>query len=162
MSEIRVHLANRDDAFIVAALVLQMDRAAGEPARAGFLREYADAWLADFDHRPTWLASLPDNTAIGLVQAGLIHKMPSLRRSTTSWIHVSLVYVRETERGQGVAERMLHRMIAWGSSNGVERYQLNAVPEARTLYERLGFSAPTDRMMELLTPSDPAIRPFGR
>src|SRR5699024_445114 len=121
----------------------------GERPREGFVDEYADAWLADFEHRPTWLACLPDHTVIGIVQAGLFRKMPSLRRPTTAWIHVSLVYVRPADRGQGVAERMLARMIDWGNGQGVERYQLNAVPEARTLYERLGFTAPTDRLMEL-------------
>ena len=162
VSEIRIRQAGRDDAFIVAALVLQMDRASGETPREGFITEYADAWLADFDHRPTWLACLPDNTAIGVVQAVLIRKLPSLRRPTSAWMHVSLVYVREADRGQRLAERMLQRMVAWGSGNGVERYQLNAVPEARTLYERLGFETPNGRLMELRTPVQPAIRPFDR
>ena len=29
------------------------------------------------------------------------------------------------------------------------RVQLNAVPEARTLYERMGFGPPSERLMEL-------------
>ncbi len=162
MGDIRIRMADRDDAFIVAALVLQMDRAAGERPREGFVDEYADAWLADFDHRPTWLACLPDGTAVGLVQAGLVRKLPSLRRPTTSWMHVSLVYVRPSERRRGLAERMLQRMIAWGAAHGVERYQLNSVPEARSLYERLGFRTPSGRFMELRVSSAERITPFGR
>ncbi len=162
VDDIRIRRADRDDAFIVAALVLQMDRGAGERPREGFVNEYADAWLSDFDHRPTWLACLQDGTAVGLVQAGLVRKLPSLRRPTTAWMHVSLVYVRPSERGHGLAERMLQRMISWGSVHGVERYQLNAVPEARSLYERLGFRAPSGRLMELRVSAADRITPFGR
>lgn len=146
--DIRVRMAERQDALIVAALVLQADLECGGSNRPGFLREYGDAWLADFARRPTWLAVLADHTAIGLVQTSQIDKMPSLCRPTTRWLHVSRVFVRQQSRGAGVAEQLLRAMVAWGGTHQVERYQLNSVPEARTLYERVGFAAPSDRLLE--------------
>ncbi len=155
-------MAERDDAFIVGALVLQMDLETGASRRDGFIQEYADAWLADFEHRPTWLACLPDHTAVGLLQTGLMHMLPSLRTDTACWIHVGLIYVRADHRGVGLAERMLRRMITWGSGHDVERYQLDTVPEARSLYERVGFRAPSGRLMELRVAAKERITPFGR
>lgn len=152
MSDVTVRPATRDDGFLVAGLVLAMDRDSGATSRSGFLGEYADAWLADFDRRPTWWASEPDGNPVGLLQAALHRKLPSLRRETTCWVHVGLVYVRPTHRRRGIAEDMLRAMLAWGQEAGVDRFQLNAEPAARSLYERVGFTQP-DRVMELRTPS---------
>ncbi|WP_431840993.1 GNAT family N-acetyltransferase [Calidifontibacter indicus] len=145
---ITIRQATRDDAFILGALTLQEGVAAGGVKRAGFITEYADAWLAQCEDMPTWIAFGDDGSAIGFVQTTLVRKLPSLRRATTNWIHVKNVFVIEPARGQKVAERMLTEMIAWGDENGVERYQLNAAPKARSLYERLGFGAPHERLME--------------
>ena len=56
-----------------------------------------------------------------------------------------LFLVVESARGNKVAERMLTEMIAWGDANNVSRYQLNAEPKARSLYERLGFTRLPER-----------------
>lgn len=149
---IQVRQAERDDALGVAALVLAMDREDGADARPGFLTEYADAWLLDVDRRPTWLAEESDGNPVGLVQTAMVRKLPSLRRPTTAWMHVALVFVRPTHRGRGIAERMLRDAVEWGVAQGVERFQLNAEPKARTLYERVGFTAPGERLMELRVP----------
>ena len=171
---IQVRQAERDDALGVAALVLAMDREDGADARPGFLTEYADAWLLDVDRRfgfafprfadlvrvgvdrrPTWLAEESDGNPVGLVQTAMVRKLPSLRRPTTAWMHVALVFVRPTHRGRGIAERMLRDAVEWGVAQGVERFQLNAEPKARTLYERVGFTAPGERLMELRVPPRP-------
>ncbi|MDE9364434.1 GNAT family N-acetyltransferase [Luteipulveratus sp. YIM 133132] len=152
MSPIRIEQARPDEAIALAALVLRADREDGTEGRAGFLDEYADAWLADRAHRPTWIATRPDGAPVGLVSTVVVRKLPSLRRPTTAWMHISLVYVVPEERGHGLAERMLRQVLEWGSEQGVERVDLGAVPEARTLYERVGFGAPDPRMMELRRP----------
>lgn len=141
-------MAAREDALIVAALVLQADLDAGAARRPGFLDTYAEAWLADVEHRPTWLACVEDGTVVGVVQATLVRKLPSLRRATTGVVHVSQVFVHPDHRGRGIAEGLLRAMLAWGGEQGVERYTLNAVPEARTLYARVGFGPPAERFME--------------
>ncbi|WP_350227114.1 hypothetical protein [Barrientosiimonas endolithica] len=50
---------------------------------------------------------------------------------------------------------MLRDAVEWGVAQGVERFQLNAEPKARTLYERVGFTAPGERLMELRVPPRP-------
>lgn len=144
---IRVRRAERDDAFIVGALVLAMDLESHAPNREGFIAEYADAWLSDYDHRPTWLACEPDGTAVGLLQATLVRRLPSLRRPVGCWVHVARVFVRPDHRGRGTAGRLLDRLLAWGAEHQVVRYQLSFVPAARGLYQRAGFTRP-DRLME--------------
>ncbi len=144
----RIVFAEREHAFILGALTLQADLAEGCSPREGFITEYADAWLAHYEDMPTWLAFGADGSAIGLVQTSWVRKLPSLRREATSWVHVKNVFVVPAARGNKVAERMLTEMIAWGEKNGVQRYQLNAEPKARSLYERLGFGAPHERLME--------------
>lgn len=148
MGEITIERATRDDGLAVAGMVLAMDREDGAAVRPGFLGEYADAWLADFAARPTWLAKQPDGNPVGLLQAALVRKLPSLRRETTSWVHVSLVYVRPAHRRLGLGESLIGAMIDWGDRTGVERYQLNSTPIGRSLYARMGFDAPDSRLME--------------
>lgn len=143
-----IRQATRDDALILGALTLQEGVAAGGATRPGFVIEFADAWLAQCEQMPTWIAFGDDGSAIGFVQTSLVRKLPSLRREASSWIHVKNVFVVEPARGNKVAERMLTEMIAWGDANNVSRYQLNAEPKARSLYERLGFGAPNGRLME--------------
>lgn len=144
----RITLASRDEALIVAALALQMDLEddAATP-RPGFLTEYADAWLADFDRRPIWLANETDGAAVGFVQAVRVQKLPRLRGPATSWLHLGQVFVTATHRGQGIGTRLLEAVQDWARENGVDRVQLNARPEARSVYERAGFEPP-ERLMQ--------------
>ncbi|KNX37173.1 GNAT family N-acetyltransferase [Luteipulveratus halotolerans] len=148
MSSIRITRATAEDAFALAALVLRADLERGASGRTGFIDEYADAWLAERDRRPAWIATEPDGDPAGLISTSVVRRLPSLRRPASSWMHVSLLYVVPNQRGQGLGEQLLRRMIVWGEGNGVDRFQLNAVPEARTLYERVGFTAPDPRLME--------------
>lgn len=143
----RIEFAQRDDAFVLGALNLRADLEGGADHRDGFIQEFADAWLRDYDNTPTWLAFADHGAALGYVQASLIRKLPSLRRPATSWMHVKGVFVVPDARGEGVAGQMLNEMFRWGAQHGVERYQLNAEDKARTLYERAGFTAPDHRLM---------------
>lgn len=139
--------ATRDEAFACAALRLRADLEAGQPNRPGFLTEYADAYLADFESVPTWLATKPDGDPIGLVQTALVHRMPTLARGARPWLYVAFVYVVPPERGRGLAETMLRTVDVWADAMGVERMLLNTRPQARPLYERLGFGSPEPRHM---------------
>lgn len=144
---VRIVRAEREHAFVLAALTVQADREDGGSPREGFLREFADAWLADYERMPAWIALETDGSALGMVITSKVDKLPSLCRETTCWIHVKNVFVVPDRRGEGIAERMLRAMTVWGEHEKVERYQLNAEPKARGLYERLGFGAPPDRLM---------------
>lgn len=147
---IEVTFAQRSDSRAVAQLVCAMDLEREPDSHVqGFIDRYADAWLADYEDRPTWIAELPNGEPIGLVQTSRIRRMPSLLRGDASWLQVSRVYVTPEKRSRGVGEQMLLAMISWGDEHGVDRYQLKAVPEARSLYGRVGFGGFDGRFMEL-------------
>lgn len=139
--------ASRDDAFALAALRLQMDLEAGESNRPGFLTEYADYFLAHFDALPTWIATSPDGSPLGMVQTAFIPRAPALRRPAEPMLYVAVVFVVASARGEGLAERMLRVVDAWADDKHVSRMMLNTRPKARSLYERVGFGAPEERHM---------------
>jgi GNAT superfamily N-acetyltransferase len=146
--DVRVREAVPTDAFSVAALHIQDERERGASLPSGFLDTLADAWLRDRARR-TWLAEDPSGRPVGLLHGTRVQKLPSAHRPADAWFHVSLLFVSPDARGAGVGEALLRALLAWAPTDRVTRIQLNAVPEARTLYERVGFGAPSERLMEL-------------
>ncbi len=144
---VRSRLAEHRDAFAVAALTMQDDRECGASIAPGFLDPHADAWLADRD-RVTFLAEAEDGRPLGVVTAAVVTTLPSSRRPVSRWLHLSLLFVTADARGEGLGTGLLGALREWCLDHGVTRVQLNAAPEARTLYERAGFSAPADTLME--------------
>lgn len=145
---VRVREAAPTDAFSVAALHIQDERERGGTVPPGFLDTFADAWLRDRARR-TWIAEEPTGRPLGVLHGTRVQKLPSTHRPATAWFHVSLLYVTADARGEGIGERLLRTLLAWARTDGVTRVQLNAVPEARTLYTRVGFGAPSERLMEV-------------
>ncbi|MBM6399737.1 GNAT family N-acetyltransferase [Phycicoccus sonneratiae] len=146
--DVRVREAVPTDAFSVAALHIQDERERGAAVPPGFLDAFADAWLRDRARR-TWLAEDPVGRPLGVVHGTRVQKLPSAHRPADAWFHVSLLFVTPDARGAGIGEQLLRALLRWAATDHVTRVQLNAVPEARTLYERVGFGAPSDRLMEL-------------
>lgn len=146
--DVRVREAVPTDAFSVGALHIQDERERGASVPPGFLDTFADAWLRDRARR-TWLAEEPTGRPIGVLHGTRVQKLPSAHRPADAWFHVSLLFVTPDARGLGLGERLLRTLLAWAPAERVTRIQLNAVPGARTLYERVGFGTPSDRLMEL-------------
>jgi GNAT superfamily N-acetyltransferase len=145
---VRVREAVPADAFSVAALHIQDERERGGTVAPGFLDTFADAWLRDRARR-TWIAEDARGRPLGVVHGTRVQKLPSAHRPADAWFHVSMLYVATDVRGHGLGERLLRALLDWAARDRVTRVQLNAVPEARTLYERVGFGAPSERLMEL-------------
>lgn len=152
MSDI-ITRAEREDAFALAALRLQMDLEAGRSNRAGFLSEYADYFLTNYDQMPTWIAKSPDGAARGMVQTGLIHRAPTLHRPAVPLLYIACVFVTPDARGNGLAEQMLRRVDAWAAEMGITRMMLDSWPKATTLYRRAGFGAAEEHHMHKVTAS---------
>jgi GNAT superfamily N-acetyltransferase len=51
------------------------------------------------------------------------------------------VYTEQTWRRRGIARLLMQELLQWTADNGVKSVVLHAAPEARTLYETLGFVA---------------------
>ena len=145
---VTVREARPSDAFSVGALHIQDEREHGHVVPPGFLDAFADAWLRDRARR-TWVAEDDRGRPIGVLHGTRVQKLPSAHRPADAWFHVSLLFVTADARGCGIGQRLLEALLAWARTDGVTRVQLNAVPEARTLYERMGFGPPSERLMEL-------------
>lgn len=142
-----IRLALSRDALAIAALTMQDDRECGAVIEEGFLDRHASAWLADAA-RVTFLAEAADGRPLGMVTAAVLTKLPSSRRPRGRWLHVSLLFVTPDARGAGIGASLLEALRLWASEHDVTRMQLNAAPEARSLYERAGFGPPSGSLME--------------
>jgi len=145
---VTVREARPSDAFSVGALHIQDEREQGHAVPPGFLDALSDAWLRDRARR-TWVAEDPRGRPLGVLHGTRVQKLPSAHRPADAWFHVSLLFVTEDARGCGIGQRLIEALLAWAGTDGVTRVQLNSVPEARTLYARMGFGPPSERLMEL-------------
>jgi GNAT superfamily N-acetyltransferase len=145
---VTVREARPSDAFSVGALHIQDERERGHAVPPGYLDALSDAWLRDRARR-TWVAEDSRGRPLGVLHGTRVQKLPSAHRPADAWFHVSLLYVTQDARGCGIGRRLLEALLAWAETDGVTRVQLNSVPEARTLYERMGFGPPSERLMEL-------------
>ena len=152
MDGVGIHEATRDDAFLLGGLQLRWDRERGAEPDPTFIHRYADAWLASGDTRPAWVAKTADGNPVGFALSARVRKLPSLLRAEVCWLHLSAVYVDPYRRGRGLGGELLQAVLDWCPAHQVTRVQLNADAGARSLYERLGFTAPDERLMELRLP----------
>lgn len=149
MDDVTIRPAGADDSLAVAALALQMGIGLGHAPEPGFLDRYAVAWVAALERRPTWLAEASDGRPLGAVVTARVDKLPRLGRGETCWLHVSSLFVTVDVRGRGLGEALLGAVVGWAREQGVDWLQLNAVPEARSLSERAGFTPADPRLMGL-------------
>ncbi|GGL23358.1 GNAT family N-acetyltransferase [Phycicoccus endophyticus] len=154
MEGVVVRAAEPRDAFSVGALHIQHERELASTIPAGFLDAFADAWLRDRARR-TWLAEEASGRPVGVVHGTRVQKLPSAHRGAEAWFHVSLLFVARDARGRGTGEQLMRALLRWARGEGVTRIQLHAVPQARSLYERLGFGPASDRFMEYRLDPDP-------
>lgn len=152
---VTVRVAEPDDALALGALQLRWDLERGAVRRADFIRRYCDEWLACLETRPAWIAKAPDGNPIGFVLGAHIATMPSLVRPRNGWLHLSAVYVDADRRRQGIGELLLRAVLAWAPQHDVTRIQLAADDGARGLCERVGFTLPSEHLMELRLPQPP-------
>jgi GNAT superfamily N-acetyltransferase len=97
-----------------------------------------------------WIATADENEIVG--GAGLqlrqILPRPDLDRAriiTGPQAIVLNVYTEPAWRRRGVANRLMQHVLDWTSAHEIESVVLHAAPEARALYEKLGF-VPTNEM----------------
>ena len=140
---VTVREARPSDAFSVGALHIQDERERGHAVPPGYLDALSDAWLRDRARR-TWVAEDSRGRPRGGQHGTRVQKLPTAPPPADARFHGS-----QDARGCGIGRRLLEALLAWAETDGVSRVQLNSVPEARTLYERMGFGPPSERLMEL-------------
>jgi GNAT superfamily N-acetyltransferase len=143
---IRIRLANRDDAEVIAGHRVAMFTDMGTlPAGADVeaLWRAVAAYLRDAigSEYFGWLACAGDDV-VGGCGMQLRRILPRLSRGgaiiDVEGIILN-VYTDAAWRRRGIAEELVRACLAWARERGVERIVLHASPEGRRLYEKLGF-----------------------
>ncbi|WP_409483084.1 N-acetyltransferase family protein [Arsenicicoccus dermatophilus] len=135
-----VRRARPDDAFAVAAMMLQLGREQGAAPDPEFLDGFADAWLRDSGDRPFWLAEV-DRRPLGVAGLTLVAGLPVLggsRRARWGWLDT--IYVTSTFRRCGIGGRLAREVHAWSAAEGLThlRADLSALgPAAPGIARRL-------------------------
>jgi GNAT superfamily N-acetyltransferase len=113
--------------------------------------EYRREALADDDRR-VLVGTDETDTIAGYVTAEREPSPPVFARGDR--VNVGELYVRPPHRGEGLADRLLDRVVAWGRDRGCERLSLSVNVDnerARAFYERRGFEPrrlKLDRLLE--------------
>lgn len=84
---------------------------------------------------------------IGCATLCYIRMMPTFSHPTGKRAHLMNVYVREQYRRQGIAAEMVGMLIREAREKGVTEISLDATPQGRLLYERMGFAASEECMV---------------
>lgn len=151
--DVRLRPIEKDDAFGLAALRLQQDRERGRSPREGFVVEYADALLDDFDGFRGWLAEQTDGRPVGCLLAARIRKLPTLALpGRPEWWYVQQVFVSTDRRREGIGRRLVHAAQEAASAERIRFLRLNSSDAGRPLFDATGFAAPMDRLREWVPP----------
>ncbi|MEP7159559.1 MAG: GNAT family N-acetyltransferase [Dermatophilaceae bacterium] len=149
----QVMRAQTADAFALAALELQLSREQGGAGETGFLDRYADAWLADSDRRPAWIAKSFDGSPRGGVTLFVVDGLPRPGRLSRPWVHVTNLYVTPGARRMGAGEELLRSALAWCRDNRAMWVQLRVGSGGgSSLYRRAGFTSADARLVRLDLP----------
>ena len=160
-----------DDAFVIRPATIAdqaiiahhrvsmfVDMGSVDPADVPFLRATTLAWLAQAIPRGDylgWLAAPHDAPGRTVAGAG-VHvrrvlpfpeKRPDGRHKVAEGRQAIIVnvYTEQEFRRRGLARRLMEAILAWAQSVDLESLVLHAAPDARHLYESMGF-APTNEM----------------
>lgn len=98
-----------------------------------------------------WLLVKDGKKAVGLLIAGVHTDSPLFRHR--QWVEVQAVYVADSHRGSGIAQRLLNRAYAWAESMNLPRVQLYVTASnirAQSVYTEQGFTNTQSIMRKLL------------
>lgn len=135
----RVVRAEPDDAFVVAALTLQLSRDVGAPTEPGFLDRAAAAWLAA--PNPTWIAER-EGAHAGFAQGGFLPDLvwPGIPAGSRRRFWLTAVFVAPDHRRRGVATALVQQAEAWARHEGAVVVRLRADPPAQDFWVSLGYA----------------------
>lgn len=88
-----------------------------------------------------WLLVKEDNTAVGLLIAGVHTDSPLFRHRR--WVEVQALYVADSHRCLGIARCLLNRVYAWAQALHLPRIQLYVTASnvrAQSVYSEEGFA----------------------
>lgn len=149
----RIVRAAPEDAFIVAALSLQLAIDVDDVREEGYLDRAAEHWLRHREHLPTWIAE-HDGQHAGYLQGVLPPETtwPGEQPGTRGRLWVQALYVRADHRQQGVALALTSACEAWARTAGVGVIRLRCNPGAEGFYDAAGYAPATEIREKRLRP----------
>ncbi|MCM1119989.1 MAG: GNAT family N-acetyltransferase [bacterium] len=147
MTEYRV--AAREDMELLMSSRLEMLRVVnGLPETEDFDEELVRESREYFESgEQTTILAQEWGIVIGCATLCYIRMMPTFSHPTGKRAHLMNVYVREQYRRQGIAVKMAEMLIQEATARGVTEISLDATPQGRLLYERMGFAASEECMV---------------
>ncbi len=125
-----------EDASLVAT------HAAFQPADAARRAGYA-AWLRPRIEASAYVGKLAvvETVVVGGAGAVLLDWGPTRANPCGTMARVVNVFVDEACRRQGIARLLVEAVLAQCEALGIREFNLGATPDARALYESLGFES---------------------
>lgn len=142
----QVARADVGDAFALAALQLQANREQGRSGERGYLDRFADAWIAERDRRPAWLATSLDGRPLGCLILYVVAGLPRPGRTPRPRVLITEAYVVADARGSGLGERLVAAALDWCRGRQAVWVQVDgrAIVESYGFWRRAGFVAAAD------------------
>ncbi len=146
----RVRTASLADADVLVAHRVSMFTDMEVEMDATLVASKFRRWL--FDALPSgvyraWLAEAGDRTVVGGGGITVVPWPPGPRSLGDRLAFVYNIYTQPAHRRRGVARLVMEAIHAWCRSAGVTSVALNASPDARQLYESLGYQESPNPMM---------------
>jgi GNAT superfamily N-acetyltransferase len=146
----RVRTASLADADVLVAHRVAMFTDMAVEMDATLVASRFRRWL--FDALPSgvyraWLVEAGDRTIVGGGGITVVPWPPGPRYLGDRLAFVYNVYTQPAHRRRGVARLVMEAIHAWCRSAGVTSLALNATPDARQLYEAIGYQESPNPMM---------------
>ena len=146
---VEIRIATKDDIELLMSSRLEMLKVVNNlPADYEYseeiVRESRDYFL-NGDH--ITVLAIDDGKVIGCASMSFMWIMPTFSHPTGKRAHLMNVYTRNTYRRQGIARRMVEMLIDETWKRGATEISLDATTMGRPLYEGLGFTNSTERMV---------------
>lgn len=137
---LRIVRAEPEDAFIVAALSLQIAIAIDGSREEGYLDRAVEHWLRHREHLPTWIAEREGSHA-GYLQATYPPETtwPGQPVGTRGRLWVHAMYVAPDHRRVGVGTALLASCESWAKGAGVGVIRLRCEAGAEQFCDAAGY-----------------------
>ena len=146
---VEIRIATNDDIELLMSSRLEMLKVVNNlPADYEYteeiVRESRDYFL-NGDH--ITVLAVDDGEVIGCASMSFMWIMPTFSHPTGKRAHLMNVYTRSEYRRQGIARKMVNKLIDETWKRGATEISLDATTMGRPLYESLGFTNSTEGMV---------------
>jgi GNAT superfamily N-acetyltransferase len=137
---VRVAVDDDDVKELAALRRAWNEEAAGEAIDdASFEHRFRDWWTKEQSSRTFFIVSV-DGAAVGMANVKRYDRMPVAGPASAGWWgYVGNVFVLPAHRNAGVGAQLMHAIVSWSATAGMEHLRLAPSERSKPFYSRLGF-----------------------